>query len=163
MCLFSMSCYQGRIFQARYRSYKYSLLTLFALTTGFWSFFFYTSPAFPPSRKLANFNYVVWSLANGSLHAFLITCLDYIVPERYRFIIFADMVSDYRLSIFIIANVLSQIVRLNGRVKSTSKMYLAGAISAYMFATLFVVSLSYLKYIGSFSRMFQLKWLFAKR
>ena len=140
-----MSCYLGRIFQRRQESFKLTLASICGFCILFWGWFFFTSSHLPPSRTLANLNYVIWSLANGSVHYVILAVSDFLVPENYRFVVFADMVSEYRLSIFIIANVLSHLVRLRCSVKSASKLYLAGIISTYMFVTLFLVSLFYLK------------------
>ncbi len=148
LCLFSVSCYFGRVFQNRHSNFKQTIACLGCSCFVFWSFFLCTSEILPPSRTLANFNYVIWALGNGSLHYVLLTLLDYAVPEKYRFVVLADMVSEYRLSIFLIANILSHLVRLTFTVKSTFKLQLGLIISSYMFATLLAVSLHYTKAIN---------------
>jgi hypothetical protein len=141
-----MSCYLGHIFQKRHSNFKQAFAALSCFCLLFWGWFCFSSSDLLPSRTLANFNYVVWSLANGSIHYVLLTVLDFAVPEKYRFVVLADMVSEYRLSIFIVANILSHLIRLNCSVKAASKAYLAGIISSYMFVTLSVVAVFYLKF-----------------
>lgn len=145
--LFSLTCYIGRFFQNRKSQFKSSFGVIGALCVTSWLLFFFMSKNYPPSRPLANSSYVLWAFANGSLHALLLVVYDKIFPESFRFLVFPDMVSDYRLSIFIIANVLSQGIKKYFTVNSTSKAYLAGVVTLYMSATFLITSIRY--YLGT--------------
>lgn len=142
-CLFSMTCYIGRFFQTRKTQFATSVSAIATSCVIACTLFFMLSKDYSPSRPLANATYVIWAFANGSLHAVLLVVYDKIFPESFRFLVFPDMVSDYRLSIFVIANVLSQGIKKYFTVNSTSKAYLASVVTAYMAATILIVSLRY--------------------
>jgi len=148
VCLFLLSCYLGKLFHAKKKVKPIAILLI--VSTSLWFLFIKFCNVILPSRPLANLTYVLWGLANGSLHVFIMTLADFIYPEQFRFMIFAEMISEYRLSIFIIANILSTIVRRIFDTKSMSILYTIKVNHLYLStACSFVAIVFYGKFIRS--------------
>lgn len=146
-CLFLMSCYIGKLYmnlKASDFKLKNTLLLAF-ITCSLWITFMALVNVYLPSRPLANLSYVLWGLANGSLHYLILSLLDLIFPEEYRFIIFAEMISEYRLSTFLMANLMATIIRRMANIKSLSIIYTMKCIYGYLFLSCFVISIFFLR------------------
>lgn len=152
-CLFLMSCYIGKLYLIRETDPKTSLTGLFLSSVILWSSFTFLYGKYPPSRTLANLAYVIWGLANGSLHALIFSILDTVFPEQYRFLIFTDMISKYRLSSFLLANILSTLIKYFFDVKSKSAEYTMAVVTVYLFLTCSTISLFYFRSIKNTTKL----------
>lgn len=135
-CLFLMSCYIGKLhlnLRIDHSKYRTNVFFLALISGTLWIAFLMTVNEILPSRPLANLTYVLWGLANGSLHFLIFALFDSIFPEQFRFIIFAEMVSEYRLSVFILANLMSTIIRKVSDIKSKSMLYTMKFVYSYLF------------------------------
>lgn len=137
-----MSCYIGKLYQntSSEKNRFRSIGILMILSCSFWAAFFVTVNLILPSRALANLTYVLWGLANGTLHVFLLSIIDSMVPENYRFLIFAEMISEFRLSTFLLANMVSTIIRKFADIKSQSLVYTLKIVFLYLFLTCLIIS-----------------------
>lgn len=145
-CLFLMSCYIGKLYHNLTASNRLqTVCRLFTLTFGMWGLFFIIVNKILPSRPLGNSTYILWGLANGTLHSFVYAVFDSVYPEKYRFIIFAEMISEYRLSIFILANLLSTVIRRIANIKSLSLLYTLKVVFSYLSVTCFIISIFFYK------------------
>ena len=144
-CLFLMSCYFGKLYQNLPQNRLFSISWLAFSSFLLWSLFFAIFNFILPSRPLANFTYVLWGLANGTLHLTLLAIIDSLFPENFRFIIFAEMISEYRLSTFILANFISTVVKKIANTKSLSVLYTLKIVASYLLITCFVISIFFLK------------------
>ena len=144
-----MSCYIGKFYKTLKINKQRKLIGLFIGTCLFWIFFTISYFHFAPSRPLANITYVLWGLANGILHLFLIYGYECIYPEMYRFLVFSEMISKHRLLIFIIANLISSmIVRKFAQIKSDSIIYMLKINYSFLALTcLIVYAYEYLYFI----------------
>lgn len=140
-----MSCYIGKLYQNltehRIKSISILAFTSFAL----WAVFYNVVNLILPSRPLANLTYVLWGLANGTLHVTLLSIFDSIFPEKLRFIIFAEMISEHRLSTFILANIISSVIKKFANTKSLSLIYTIQAVFLYLFIACAIIAVFYLK------------------
>ena len=138
-----MSCYIGKLYLKLRTDPDESrkiILYLTMITCSLWTLFLAIVNIILPSRPLANLTYVIWGLANGSLHYLILSIFDYLFPEQFRFIIYAEMVSEYRLSTFILANLISTSIRRIFNTKSISIIYTLKVVYTYLFLVCFVVS-----------------------
>lgn len=113
-----MSCYIRNLFFNLIKNPLKSILHLTLITSSLWISFITLVKVILPSRPLDNFTCVIWGLANGSLHILIFSVFDLIFPEEYRFIVFAEMISEYRISAFIISNLMAIIIRKIANRKS---------------------------------------------
>lgn len=138
-----MSCYIGKMYlhlRTNHTKTTRNILALAFITIALWFTFIRSVNEILPSRPLANFTYVIWGLSNGSLHYLILALFDSFFPEEFRFIIFAEMISEYRLSTFILANLMSTIIRRIADIKSTSIIYTMKFVYSYLFLACLVVS-----------------------
>lgn len=140
-----MSCYIGKLYHNLSKHKIKSISCLAFLSICLWALFFGIVNLILPSRPLANFSYVLWGLANGTLHVTLFAIIDSLFPEKFRFVIFAEMISEYRLSAFILANLISTIVKKIANTKSLSVIYTLKIVGLYLFITCFAVSIFFFK------------------
>jgi len=138
-----MGCYIGKFYLkvgTDPAAGRKNILYLALISSSLWIVFLASVNKILPSRPLANATYVVWGLANGSLHYLILALFDSIFPEQFRFIIFAEMISEYRLSTFVLANLLSTIIRKIADVKSQSIIYTMKVVYSYLFLACLPVS-----------------------
>lgn len=140
-----MSCYIGKLYSCPSEVRLKSTKLLAGSSIILWSIFLAIVNIILPSRSLANLTYVIWGLANGALHFTIMSAFDYFYPEDYRFILFAEMISEYRLSIFILANLLSTCIRRMFDIKSSSIIYTLKIVFAYLTVTCTIIAYSFLK------------------
>lgn len=157
-----MSCYIGRFYHNLTSKNRYqTILKLLIITLLLWIIFFLVKHKYLPSRSLANFTYVTWGLANGSLHILICSIFDSVFPENFRFVIFAEMISEYRLEIFLLANILSTIIRRIADIKSLSVLYTVKVVFIYLFITCFIISVffyrNHVKFYSSNSNSYSIK------
>jgi hypothetical protein len=143
--LFLTSCYIGKLYQNLSKHRIRSIIYLAVSSIFLWALFFSIVNSILPSRPLANFTYVLWGLANGTLHVTFLAIIDSLFPENLRFVIFAEMVSEYRLSTFLLANVISTVIKKLANTKSLSLLYTLKIVTLYLFTTCFAVSIVFLK------------------
>ena len=135
-----MSCYIGKLYHNLSKHKIKSITCLVFSSFALWALFFTIVNLVLPSRSLANFTYVLWGLANGTLHLTFIAIMDSLFPENLRFVIFAEMISEYRLSTFILANFISIAVKKLANTKSLSVLYTLKIVALYLFITCLTIS-----------------------
>lgn len=141
-CLFLMSCYIGKFYQNLKINKKRSLIGLLSVTCIMWALFFLlvTEINLTPSRPLANITYILWGLANGTLHLLIISIYDCIYPENFRYLIFSEMISNNRLLIFILSNLISSVIVKNlAQTGSVSIVYVLKINYLYLTITCFII------------------------
>jgi hypothetical protein len=104
--IFLMGCYVSKAFALRKTNIRKSMLILASATILLMAAFFALSPVIPPSRKLANLTYFLWTLANGAMHTLLMVVISTLLDETDQFLAFTDMISAHRLEVFVLANCL---------------------------------------------------------
>lgn len=141
--MFLLSCYIGKLYHYTHKVKAISTLAFLSLTL--WIVFLKFCNIIHPSRPLANLMYVVWGLANGSLHVLIMTFSDWIFPEQFRFIIFAEIISENRLIAFIMANILSTFIRKTFDIKSLSMLYTIKVNFVYLSAVCLITSFMFFR------------------
>lgn len=135
-----MSCYIGKLYKNLSQHRIKSIFCLTILSLVLWIVFFKIVNVILPSRPLANFTYFLWGLANGTLHVTFMAIFDSLFPENLRFMIFAELISEYRLSTFILSNFMSTIIKKLANTKSLSVTYTLQVVFLYLFITCSVVA-----------------------
>ena len=138
-CLFLMSCYIGKLYQNSNINKQRKVIGLLGANCLLWILFVLFNFHIAPSRPLANITYVLWGLANGTLHLFLIFGYECVYPEMFRLLLFCEMISKNRLLIFIIANLVSSlIVRNFAHIRSDSIFYTLKINYSFLALTCFI-------------------------
>lgn len=140
-----ISCYLGKLYHCSENCRLKYLRYLIATALCFWVVFFAVVNIFIPSRPLANITYVVWGLANGTLHCAMLSAFDYFYPEEYRFIVFGEMISENRLQIFLLANILSTCIRKIFDFRSSSIIYTLKIVFSYLTISCAIISFQFYK------------------